>query len=82
MMRARHGRKKNLRGYEMSGRTQTSTEIACSGSNCNLKGWWVEEGEHGEPVFCFRTRHHGQKHIVRLTKEQFLAALETKGRGR
>jgi len=53
--------------------------IACDDPNCNLKGWWLESGEDGEPVFCFARRHHGKKHVIRVNKQQFLDALKTKG---
>jgi hypothetical protein len=55
------------------------TRKSCSNPGCKRKGWWIEADENGEPVFCFRTRHDGAKHVEKFTEEQLFAELK-KGR--
>jgi hypothetical protein len=48
----------------------------CKESGCTLKGFWVEKSDSGEPLFCFRTRHNGENHAVKLTVEEIQGKLE------
>lgn len=53
--------------------------IVCDHQGCQRKGWWIEKNLKGEPMFCFWTRHDGKKHRVRITAEQFHAAINNEG---
>lgn len=46
----------------------------CKEVGCLRKGFWIEKSEDNEPLFCFRTRHDGENHAVKLT----LAEIEEK----
>ncbi len=36
------------------------------GDKCNLLGYWHETTTEGKRVVCFRAKHHGEWHVVKL----------------
>lgn len=47
-------------------------QLSCSRSGCSRKGYWIEVADNGEPLFCFRTRHDGENHAVKMTLGQIM----------
>jgi hypothetical protein len=41
--------------------------IECKNVGCTRKGFWVETSAIGEKRICFRAKHDGEFHIVKLT---------------
>jgi hypothetical protein len=50
------------------------TQFSCEQIGCTRKGYWIEVAENGEPLFCFRTRHDGDNHSVKMTLGQIMVA--------
>jgi hypothetical protein len=50
------------------------TQLSCENRGCNRKGYWIEVAPNGEPLFCFRTRHDGENHAVKMTLGQIVVA--------
>ena len=48
-------------------------QVTCT-DGCTRKGYWIEIADNGEPLFCFRTRHDGENHSVKLTIGQIMVA--------
>jgi hypothetical protein len=48
----------------------------CKQANCARKGYWIEGGPDGEALFCFRTRHDGENHAVRVSLSEIQEILE------
>jgi len=49
-------------------------QLSCEETGCNRKGYWIEIAPNGEPLFCFRTRHDGENHSVKMTLGQIMVA--------
>jgi len=62
----------------MFGRIMASEtkQIKCKKANCQRKGFWIETGADGKPLFCFRTRHDGENHIQKLTLDEIESSLK------
>lgn len=51
-------------------------QIDCKEKGCTRKGYWVEQTPDG-PVFCFRTRHDGENHAVKMTAAEIAQVLSS-----
>jgi hypothetical protein len=44
-----------------------SNQVACREVGCKRRSFWIETDADGASVFCFRTRHDGENHAVKLS---------------
>lgn len=48
----------------------------CASDGCDRKGYWIETGDNGEHLFCFKVRHRGEWHTQKLTLSQLSGQLK------
>jgi hypothetical protein len=45
---------------------ESREQITCKDVGCHLKGYWHETLPNGKRVFCFRAKHRGAWHVVKM----------------
>jgi hypothetical protein len=45
---------------------EKAEQIECKAVGCSLKGYWHETLPSGKRVVCFRAKHRGSWHVVKL----------------